>query len=613
MLSHRSDEPYHYTETKEVSGQLAKRIVDVAYNQKTGAFNESKARELINQAFDNTIKNASNKVSDYCSANYVNYKNDDSFKKIFKASTFLRANLKSPSGVSSENHKRIQKYDEQIKKEIRSKMEALNEDWLEPILIYSGTIAIIALAVTFCIGTGGTGIPAAIAGVASLLGTIDMVISAPIIAASLYARVQTHFIEMPSQLKFNQSLAHSQLGDSSIINWDMHRNAKKEFKNQQLWQIGYMALDVFFIGSLGQHVKRTAGVVARSAYKRATGIKLRGWSAPTANMYRNIKFAEYRKTNNFFKAVGKRIGNKVDKIRLYQPRYQDMPLSMIKTTALRQGLNKVAKSSKIANKPWTLLDDMKAYSKKLAQRTTEFKAYSKAEGKVIREVYGNNIKVGELFKFGRKYSSFNFVLKSFKKAAVENRLKSYFLNFGDELNELRKMRGELIDGRVKDIQLAIDKLEDLKLAKAAKGKSLVGTGDEFSEFLSKLSDDEILALEEVVKKSPKNSLIRNFKSAFKDYNKVATGFRNPGYMKDIENMSKSAGKIIYPHTSVMGDDVVANYKFDSDAEDIVNFYESMIKQNNAKGEKVDQIRENIENGLSKFFIYDQYGNRIFNK
>lgn len=626
----RSD--VYWTETNKVKGTrrrhhartaksapLAQRIVDVAYNAKTGAFDDSKALALINQVIDSTIKNASKKLSEFCNANYINYKNDVGFKQIFKASSFLRSNLKSPVGVSAENYSNIEKFDKEITKELRSYMEALNEDYLEPVLMWSGVVAMIALGVVFCIGTGGAGIPAMIVGFASLIGTADMIISAPIIAASLYARINTHFIEMPAQMKFNQSLAHSQLGESSIIDWDMHRTAKKEMKTQQLWQVGFMALDVFFVGSLGQHVRRASGVIAKNSYKKATGTVLRSWSAPSSSLYRKISFKKFRSKNNFFKSVQGKVTNVIDSVRLYQPKFQSIPVSQLKTTALRQGLIKEAAKLNISKKPWSLLDNLQNYSAKLANRSKNYKAYLKGSEELIEATYKSKFTISELMEHGRKYSSTIFAYKSFVKAVKEKRVREYLLKYGEEIKLLDKMRGQLISQRQSSVQLAIDKLIDLKKAKAG----LKSTGDEFGEFLSKLTDDEILALQQVANdggwmkrlttSKSKKTLMQKLRPAFKNYENVATGFRNPVYMNGVRGVSIATTKVIYPKSTILGDSSIVvddAYRFNSDSEDIVNFYESMIKQSDLRGE-LKNLASELESKISKRFKFDSNGKRVF--
>lgn len=87
-----------YQSTKTKKAPLLTQISLEAYNKKTGYLDERKAKEMIDDVIEDGIKNAGSKLYKFCVANYLNYKNDQSFKDMFKASGFLRATIKNPMG-----------------------------------------------------------------------------------------------------------------------------------------------------------------------------------------------------------------------------------------------------------------------------------------------------------------------------------------------------------------------------------------------------------------------------------------------------------------------------------------------------------------------------------
>src|SRR5690606_23144143 len=157
------------------------------------------------------------------------------------------------------------KFDEQISKDIRTRWEAINEDYLEPALTILGTVAIISVAIVAIIGSGGTAAPGVIglayAGLSMFL-TVEFFVSFPLVVGSLYARLNTHFIEVPAQLKFQRSLALSQVDSAKIVDWDMLKASEKENKTAQIWTIGLMPLDFIYGAAIVKHVRSATGIVA---------------------------------------------------------------------------------------------------------------------------------------------------------------------------------------------------------------------------------------------------------------------------------------------------------------------------------------------------------------
>ena len=582
---------------KEVKLPLLEKIASAAYERESGRFQPNKAKEMISKAFDDTIANTPNKLEKFCSANYLNYKNDENFKDVFKASKFLRSSLKSANGQSEGLIKRMEGLDESVKKEIRGRWEAWNEDYFEPSLHVLGTAAIVAFGVVLIIGTGGMATPGVLGGVyaaASAFLAVEFFVSFPLVAGSLYSRINTHFIETPAQLKFQTSLAVSQL-EGKIVDWDMLNQDKANNKSSKMWTIGLMPLDFFYGAMLVRHVRVEAGVVGRAAYHRLTGAKLRGWSAPPKSMLNNPRFGELRSRLGTRRAILAKAGQAVNRGRSFMPKYQSLPENMLRSTALRMGMIRKAKSLSLSAKPWAILDDLRSHGDKLKSRLSDYQRYVGAEQKVVSELrLKGGLKPGEALRHFDKTAAF------FVPATLWRRVKAldgkgvldFFTRFGEVWDELKTLQGAVVKQRAESIELAAKKLEDFQKGVQAgfhKGDDLM------ARYLETVSDNELLSLQEVAKKS--EGVFRHFKPVFKDYQRVVQGLRPMSYLRAYGGKSfASAG---YSQTYTLDGQLNANYAFESDAQDLMNFYESMMKNHGRKGQEFDRAREAVEEAMAR--------------
>lgn len=583
---------------KEVSLPLLEKIASEAYDRSTNIIDSSEAKGFISTAIDNAIKNTPNKLSKFCDVNYLNYVNDSNFKDAFKASKFLRASLRSGVGQSEAVLEKLNRFDANIKKEIRGRWEAWNEDFFEPSLHVLGYAALVALGVVAIMASGGLATPGVMGGVYAVASTflaIEFFVSFPLVVGSLYARINTNFIEVPAQLKFQQSLATSQVDFSKVVDWDMLAADKKENKSQKAWTIGLMPLDFLYGAMLGRHVQVQFGSVGRAAYTRLTGAKLRGWSAPPRNMMSNPRFSELRKKIGLRGAVKAKYGHQVNRIKSFLPKYQAVPENMIRSTALRMGIVRTANRLQIGNKPWAILKDVTQHSDKLKGRLKEFRSYVQAESQVVEKVRMKGmLRPGEILKHFNKTSIW------FVPATLAKRVKAldgkgvarFFTNFGEVWDELKTAQGAIIQQRVKNIDEVAKKLEDFRQG----ASSGYYKGDDLTrQFIDTLSDNQILALEEVAKKS--NGLFRNFKTVFKDYERVVQGLKPMSYLSAYGG--REFGKPVYSQTYTLDGQFNSKYAFESDAEDLVNFYESMMRNNGVKTTEMNELRENVEHALTR--------------
>ncbi|MCO4754787.1 MAG: hypothetical protein KC478_09900, partial [Bacteriovoracaceae bacterium] len=586
--------PYSCDYEKEVTLPLLEKIVAVAYNANTGAFNSSKASTLIEETIDNAIENANQKVAIFCKASFLNYKNDPEFKQVFKASKFLRSSLKSPMGQDPKTVERIKKFDESIKKQVRTKLEAVNEDYFEPALHVLGTAAIVALGVVFIVGSGGAAAPGVVGGLfasASTFLAIEFFVSFPLVVGSLYSRINTHFIEVPAQLKFQQSLATSQVDYSKVIDWDMLRADKEEASTQRAWTIGLMPLDFFYGAMLYRHVKVETGSIGAAAFERLTGTKVKGWSAPPSGALKLPSFQEMRRERGLVSAVWTQAQRPMVKLKSYMPRYMPVPENMIRTTALRMGMIKRAQELRISAKPWELLSDIEAHTSTLKSKLHYFEEFVQAEKAMVEKIKLNRaLRPGELLKHFSE-SAISFIPRSLWTKIKSGDVKEvgrFFTRFGDVWREMKIAQGAVVGERAKNIDSVAKKLKDFQ--RGVKAGNYKGD-DKMRQFLETVSDNEILILEEVAKKS--KGVMANFKSVFKDYQKVVHGLRPMSYLAGYPGKSFQQNAV-YPQEYFDGEIIDFDYAFTSDSKDLMNFYESLMKHQGLKTQQLNELREQLE-------------------
>ena len=607
----------YYVE-KEYSLPLLLKVAKVAYNSKTGSLNESKVKSYINKSIDDSIKNTGNKLGKFCKANYINYKNDQNFKDVFKASKFLRATIKNPMGQDEATVDLLEELDSSIKKEIRTTSEKWNEDFFEPTLKVLGMAAIIALGVVLMIGTGGAATPGVLGGIyaaASLFLAAEFFVSFPLVVGSLYARINTHFIETPASLKFQTSLAQSQVDFSKVVDWDMLKADQDALKSKQRWTIGLMPLDFIYGAALLRHVRTSTGAIAKVAHGRLTGTKIKGWGAISSEFTNFKRFKVLRSELGLPKALIQKSKNIIQQVKHYAPKYQPIPAEMLHGGPLRMGLAKKAKELGIHTKPWSILEDVKTYESALRSRLTVFNNFVATEGKILGKIRLNGkLGVREVLDHGLKYSSMSFIPKSYWKAFKGGKLLKFLTKNDDLWTELKHVQGEMVKGRADKIKITVDKIIDFK--KGIQSGAIAREGDDLmGQMLKHLKDDEILVLQEIAKKGNSffkgsKNLIGNFKSVFKDYNKVVQGLRPVGYEFGNNGLT-FARNSAYPQNIMLGDEITPNYAFKQDSEDLINYYESMIKHNGNLNETSVALRRSTEEKISHYMTVDKSGKRVY--
>ncbi len=609
---HWGKEVYHCTtKYKKHEESALNRLVQVAYTLEKGV-NEKAAKDLITQVIDTSIKNTPGKLSQFCKADYLNYKTSPNFKTLYSAAEYIRATLKSPHGVSQTTYENINDFDEEIRKEIRTNWEAFNEDWLEPTLMIVGTIALVALAVVAIIGSGGAAAPGVVGATYSLLSTflaIEFVVSFPLVVASLYARINTHFIEVPAQLKFQESLAFSQIDQAKVVDWDQLKAKEDENKSNKTWTVALAPLDFIYGRQLFKHFKLASGVTGVKAYKKLTGVQLRMFSAPPKQVMIKTSFADLRKKYGLYGAITKKVGNSIHNIRMYLPKYQLLDESLLNMTPLRTGLVNKATELGLDKKPWKLMDDLLSYKQKVTREVELVDNYVDSMGKQIeRAKLKKSLTIGDLKTFGVSHSKTIFVVQSFFNALVRGPKATavYFKNYGEIMKNFNNMTVNVVRKHEGLTQNMIDKLNDLRNAHVSGGIEGVAENDLFNNFLRMCTDEEVMMLENVIKKS--KGPFKEMKGVFKDYRDVIQSLR-PYSTLAGESFKNT---FIYPEHIMQEGAEDITYKFTTEEEDIMNYYESLVNKHTTLGDDFKNVREAIELKIYNDFNYKIIdGQRVF--
>lgn len=595
----------------DIERSLIQKIGYHAYSFDRDEVNEVKAKELIRAVISQAEHNVKGKLELFCASDYMNYEDDENFKKMYRASRYIRATLGQESGTSLSNAKKIREFDEAVEKDIRSFWEGFTQDYLEPTVMILGLVTLVAVGVMLSIGSMGTAAPAALTATSAYIGmflSASNYVFLPLIIATTFSRVNTQFIEVPAQLKFQTSLAHSQVDFSKVADYDLIEEKRRQNRVESYWTIGFMPLDLYFGYTVGAQLRSSLGLTGVKAYQKLTGIKLRRFSAPPQSLRGNQSYRALRREHGFIKGTLKAVGQVSRNLRARLPRYQALPESMIKTMPLRMGIARKLKELSLHTKPWVINKEIKAFRDQLQGRLKTYQKYLVEEAKVIEQVQlQGRLKMSELMEHGMKYTRLSFTIKSFFKAIKEGRALEYLGKYGEVMAELKRLQGELIQNNITRLNTLIDKIDEFHRLKGADEALIHGNTQNVDELLRLLTDEEIMLLQKIAKKSKGG--LKELKSVFKTHEELLKSLRPYSYLYGHAGVDFARGNSAA--VSFLGDDAVHAYTFKSDSEDIVSFYETMLRQNAFDDEVSKLLRRTVEERVSRFFILDQKGARIY--
>lgn len=597
--------------TKSIERSLLEKIALEAYDHKTDAIDEEKVRLMIDQAIDHAVKNIDDKLETIAKANYQNYNGDEKFKQVFRAASFVRENLRSQVGTSLVNAKKIRVFDASISKEIRTWHEKINEDYLDSMLLWLGVAAIAALGVVLFVASFGASAGVAMMSISALATgfmTMEFWLSFPLVLLSSYARINSNFIHLPDQLSFQKSLAQSQIDNSIVVSWEEYDDKAKAMKTGQAMNLAaILPMELFYGGMVVRQIYRATGKPGVKAYQRLTGVKLSGVRPLPSNSDSILSRGPVSRLS-FMKVPRQILRRSVDRIKTSLPRYQEINPELLKTPALRMGLVRKFNELRLSQKPWAILDDITTYNQGLKDRLTLFQRFSKDSDRLLTHGTVEGLKIKEIMEFGYKYSRMAFSPRSLWKKLEKDKLlfniSEYWTTRKDRLLKLRKIQGRLIYNRSIKIDEIIEKVKDFK---SINNNEIIDP--ELShKFLNIFTDDELRLLEVIAKSS--SGEFKSFKKVFKDYQTVLETLRIAQY--SVGNTGVRYLNINQANKDPLLDEgIIAPAIKNNDNEDIVAFYENVLRQNQVNNDEFNRLKELMEDELSQMFIIDSRGNRIY--
>ncbi len=589
------------TVSEEVERPLLLKVGLHAYQG--GVVNENRAKDLIRKVIYQARREVKGKLGQFCQGKYLDYENDQLFKQNFKASAFLRETLKHGQDMTKITAARIRRLDHKVAENIRSPLEAANEDYIENSLIYLGIVTFIAIGVMFSIGTMGIAAPGTI-GMLGLFLSASNYVFLPLIVASTYSRLNTQFYEVPAQLKFQTSLAHSQVDAAKIADYDLIEEAAKDNRVNKYWTMGFLPLDLYFGHSVVKQFRTFIGTPGIRSYEKLTGMKFRNYSAPPQTMRENVSYRQLRQQFGVVKGALYRSKIGARNLMLKLPKYQFVPEELIKTAPLRMGIARAFKSKKIDAKPWVINDEIKQYHSLYDNRLKTYMKYSMEEANFIEHYYlKKGLTLKEKFVNGfSEYSKFGFTVKSFFKSIKERRLISYLKEYGDLMKQLKEKQLQVVKSKAERLEKMIIKIDEFKSINENSFKSSEQLVD---DFLRMFTDEEISLFREIGKKIP--GFLKGLKTIFKHHDEILRSLKPVQYQSGVPFANKKEDL-----SDFLDYERDIQYSFKNEREDLVNFYESVMRQSYVKDQRAsDQLSKEIEQKLSTMFIVDRYGNRIY--
>jgi hypothetical protein len=574
------------------------------YNLENDTFDERLATEYIEKVIKRAKKNVSSNLSTFMNINYLKTKDNPQLRRAFKAASYLRNTLKNPSGTTIYNAYNIKQFDEQISEDIRTSSEALNEDYLEPIMIWMGVAALGAFAIVLCLGSMGLAAPAILTAFISF----EFVTGVALMVGSTAIRVNSGFYEAPAQIKFQKSVAHSQITKSKITDYDTIKEEQDALLTSQKIEIGLMPLNLLLGKMVVSQARKNLGFHAKKAFEKLSNTKMRAYSAPSSPITMNTNYSNLRREFGTFKGAYKAVAYATNRMKSHLPKYHTLPDELVGTNLLRVGLLNALKKAGFNKNPWRIADEIREHSGKLKEKISKYHKFVADEAAVVAQIESRSVvDRSKVIALEAHHNSFNYTMRSFGRAVKEFKTLNYLKNFKNIRREMKYLNEQLLKNKVLKLEKMIEKIDNLKAARA--GQEIAGKDSRYiQEVLDELTDAEIMLFREVSQKS--GYQLQSLKKVYKQYDEVSGGgnFIPTTYL--YGNIDEKFRAPVYNTNAFLGQSS-GTPVLKSDSEDIVNFYESLIQQNGFKDEKTLILRKNIEEMIQSLFVIDKNGVRMY--
>lgn len=603
--------PYFMDVEKETDRNLLMAVAIKAYDSETKEIEKTRALEYISEVFAIAKENIINKVNRYCKASYINYKTDKEFKFLYNTTDYLRSTLMSSLGTTPANAKKIAELDTQVGKEIRTKWEAFNEEVIEPGFLIIMGVMVIGMAVMLSAASMGTAAPVLLTGAAAAFGksmAIMNVVFVPMILISTSVRINTQFIETPAQLKFQKSLAQSQITASRIADHEQTKGEEKENMIAGALTIGLLPLDILFGVQLGNQVKAAIGLTGVKAYKKLTGLNLPKYKSNSEFSDLNKSFNQLRKDHSLIGASLQKMKYAMNPIKAKLPRYQNISSFEIERGALTAGLKTALTNLKLGNNPWKIGDYFKNYKNQLKDRLVVYNKYTADKNELLKRIeLERSLSLTEIREFGFKYSKLAFRFGHFYKWISRANYRKALEHKNPLMQRLNIFQGKIFQRTIEKLDTIGHKISDFKL-KYSQLDEL--SSAQLDEFLGLFTKEELQLLERVSKRNKYE--LRDIYKVFKTHKKLMESLKPMSYL--YGKIGVEYGNSLTMYNGFLGDfsvDTLNHYQKANEAEQIVKYYESLVQQSPQDTVELQLLREQIEELIQHNFDVLEDGTRVY--
>lgn len=502
-------------EVKEEKPALMRTLVALSLEAKGAhSIDDSKLVAIIRETIQVAKTNLTGKTQVFCLADYRNYSKDEKFRDVFRSSTYLRMNISSNEALTYEASYRIKKLDEELKKATRYWHERINEDYVEPMMKVATVLFILSAFIIPMIGSAGLLTPGSMLLLMTLLDGVDLTLT----GASLYFRSVSTFYEIPAQIKFQKSLAMTQIDNFQLTSWDDVDMAQKSSKMQKGFSLAFAPLDAIVGGQFYFSARKLLGVTGSAGLKRL-GMATRGFGAPPKTLLKKVTLTEMIKKNGAVRGTIKKAVQEISNLKYYTPRYQAYTKDQL-TEGLRIGLVTQARTLNIAGTPWKLIDDLKTSVANIEKRLELNKVVDKITGQELKQVKLQGRMTWKEFMTNPTYSQEFLIPASMYRAIKRGQFANYLAEFGQTVERMAKLRGQFLNKRVKAMNNMISKLNEVQTLSKSRPELLqeAKRSDWMDYFQSLLTDEELHVFKEIAKTSKGN--LKEFKSVFKAHESV---------------------------------------------------------------------------------------------
>lgn len=452
-----------------------------AYDPSTYTVNKTKALAIIGDAIAAVRKD--DKLEVFCQADTKTAAAfpDENFKQMFRASSATRAAINEKG--------QYDKYEENLRKLSRTPKEAFLED-----VLFSHAMMwffLVLMAISFFV------MPLLSAGILAVVTPILTFINIaafPIIIAGTYTRWSINYFEKPTQIKFQESVANSYLGDTRTMMGDLKQIASREkigeeksmLKFGQWTEPLWTTLDFVFGRAIVKDLRRGVGLTVMKSAK-TLGLEARTFGKPPKQFKAVKSYNELVAEKGFVRGTSAKAGEFWDGMGRWLPKYQNFTMEEV-VAALRGKVEKLLPANHVENIP-ELEQAIDYWKVRLTKAMKKLGDESPLKGSSL-------VKEGEPFipidpsgaeGFVKSPNLTLFVMypKALIGAVKSGKILQFSKRWGEFVNTMRDMRVLYIRDRLAKLGTLIEKME-----LASKN------GQSTAELVQSLSEEEMMLLYE---------------------------------------------------------------------------------------------------------------------